>query len=235
MRFKIIWNIIFVFIASFLFCTTSLFAEDLKSPFPVFGFLEDESGMAFQVGPGECSEKSYYEPMIQKVVEGAYKGVAELTFLQKGEIENCQNRDHKQWVYFNYSELESLGLNDIFISIKNPRGFSQGRQVSFPTEEVSPNSAIWGYKSDEKGLSILAMSGGCTGKSNFEAQVDTKSDPIGSYSQIKITRTKKDGCETGPSKVWIQFSFKELGIDDNKAFVVTNPHPLVFSRTKIVQ
>lgn len=210
-------------------------SSDQKSAFPIFGFFEDQNGMAFQVGPDACSDKSFYAPEVHLVEEGVYKGVAELTFVQKSGIENCQIRDRNQWIHFDYAELKKSGVKNIFVAIKNPRGFLHSRQIQFSTEDAPRGTLpIFGYKSDEENISILVASGGCTDRSNFELEVSAKSDSVGDYNQITFIKAKGDGCESGPMKVWIQFPFDEIGIDGNETFTVTNPHPLVFSRIKIV-
>jgi hypothetical protein len=72
---------------------------------------------------------------------------------------------------------------------------------------------VFNYDKNEIELSIV--SNGCSGKADFRWIV--------SGNEVLVERIKKDECKAMPEAVKLIFTFREAGIDADKAYTVVNP------------
>ena len=73
---------------------------------------------------------------------------------------------------------------------------------------------------DEVGVTVTVLSGGCTYKEDFEVVVNKNVD---APTEIFIARIRRDFCKRAPFPKEIQFSYGELGVDEDDDFEVVNP------------
>ena len=80
-----------------------------------------------------------------------------------------------------------------------------------PAEKLA--GLVFNYDKNEIELSIV--SNGCSGKADFRWIV--------SGNEIQVERIKKDECKAMPEAVKLIFTFREAGLDADKAYTVGNP------------
>jgi hypothetical protein len=79
-----------------------------------------------------------------------------------------------------------------------------------PAEKLA--GLVFNYDKNEIELSIV--SNGCSGKADFRWMV--------AGNEIQVERIKKDECKAMPEAVKLIFTFREAGIDANKAYTIGN-------------
>lgn len=79
-----------------------------------------------------------------------------------------------------------------------------------PAEKLA--GVVFNYDKNEIELSVV--SNGCSNKADFRWIV--------SGNEIQVERIKKDECKAMPEVIKLIFTFREAGIDTNKAFTVGN-------------
>lgn len=70
------------------------------------------------------------------------------------------------------------------------------------------------FNYDKKEVTINVVSTGCTVKKDFLFKV--------SNNTITITRTKKDFCKAMPQLASFTYSFRETGLNSDKAYTIQN-------------
>jgi hypothetical protein len=70
------------------------------------------------------------------------------------------------------------------------------------------------FNDDKSEVELTVTSSGCTGKADFRWSVTGNS--------ILVERIKKDECKAMPEAMKLIYSFKEAGIDKDKAYSISN-------------
>jgi hypothetical protein len=70
------------------------------------------------------------------------------------------------------------------------------------------------FNYDKSEIELTVTSSGCTGKANFRWSITGNS--------ILVERIKKDECKAMPEAIKLIYSFKEAGLDTNKAYTISN-------------
>lgn len=83
--------------------------------------------------------------------------------------------------------------------------------------------SIVGAMPDNKGITFMVMSNGCTQASDFEIEVSVNSD----LPYIKLVREKQDYCRAVTHPVKIFLTYNEMGLNRLSPFIIANPFRMI--------